>query len=320
MGKKIIVTSGPTNERIDSVMKITNMSTGALGCRIARELLNNHADEIDKLYYISTKLSYKPDYPFDDGKLELIEVESTQDLLNTLLVLLKDPTSHIDAVVHSAAVGDYKGKYTVRAEDLAEEILQAERDWGTLHYPMLMDIFNNPKAVQDDSGKMSSYEPHLMTMMELTPKVIGTIKANSPNTMLIGFKLLDGVSNDELFQVAAKLRRKNNADYIIANDLSRIGHGKHWAMVVAYDKISDQEYILRECETKDDIAATIRHLIFPTTSPIEINPVEAKIRQLIADNKHNLDDPSDTYAHGYEDALKDVLQAMGANVDSSRYD
>ena len=31
MKKKIIVTAGPTNERIDSVMKITNMSTGALG-------------------------------------------------------------------------------------------------------------------------------------------------------------------------------------------------------------------------------------------------------------------------------------------------
>jgi len=29
--KNIIVTSGPTNERIDAVMKITNMSTGALG-------------------------------------------------------------------------------------------------------------------------------------------------------------------------------------------------------------------------------------------------------------------------------------------------
>ena len=39
MRKNIIVTSGPTNERIDAVMKITNMSTGALGAIVADELL-----------------------------------------------------------------------------------------------------------------------------------------------------------------------------------------------------------------------------------------------------------------------------------------
>ena len=35
MKKNIIITSGPTNEQIDAVMKITNMSTGALGSVIA---------------------------------------------------------------------------------------------------------------------------------------------------------------------------------------------------------------------------------------------------------------------------------------------
>ena len=45
MKKKIIITAGPTNERIDSVMKITNMSTGALGCVFAET-------------FISTNMSY----------------------------------------------------------------------------------------------------------------------------------------------------------------------------------------------------------------------------------------------------------------------
>ena len=35
MPKTIIVTSGPTNEKIDDVMKITNMSTGMLGAIVA---------------------------------------------------------------------------------------------------------------------------------------------------------------------------------------------------------------------------------------------------------------------------------------------
>ena len=34
MKQNIIITAGPTNERIDSVMKITNISSGALGCEL----------------------------------------------------------------------------------------------------------------------------------------------------------------------------------------------------------------------------------------------------------------------------------------------
>ena len=82
MGKSIIVTSGPTNERIDSVMKITNMSTGALGSVIAETFLEERSEEIDKIYYVSTKLSYKP--RIESEKIEYVTVESTQDLIDAL--------------------------------------------------------------------------------------------------------------------------------------------------------------------------------------------------------------------------------------------
>ena len=54
MKKKIIITSGPTNERVDSVMKITNMSTGALGCVFAETFLEDKDSEIEKIFFIST--------------------------------------------------------------------------------------------------------------------------------------------------------------------------------------------------------------------------------------------------------------------------
>ena len=50
MSKNIIVTSGPTNERIDAVMKITNMSTGALGAIVADELLKE--EKLGKLWFL----------------------------------------------------------------------------------------------------------------------------------------------------------------------------------------------------------------------------------------------------------------------------
>ena len=45
--KNIIIDAGPTNERIDAVMKITNMSTGALGAIIADTILEHFDDEVE---------------------------------------------------------------------------------------------------------------------------------------------------------------------------------------------------------------------------------------------------------------------------------
>ena len=185
-----------------------------------------------------------------------MQVESTDDLINTLENLFS--TYQIDAIVHSAAVGDYKGRYVIRAEDIVEKIMNT--DFSILSNDekreKLLSIFKSPTAVCNDDTKISSYEENLMVMLDLTPKVISKIKKFSPNTMLIGFKLLEGVSEEELYNVAAKLLKKNDADYIIANLLDRIGNGKHFAMVL------DKDGILTKCDTKAEIANTIANLIF----------------------------------------------------------
>ncbi len=262
MGKTIIVTSGPTNEKIDDVMKITNMSTGRLGAIITDRLLEIAEDgEIDKIYYVHSKLAAAPSVKSD--KIHDVIVESTDDLLNTLRVLLRNRDEPIHAVVHSVAVGDYKGRYVARAEDLADEIAgqvaEAMQDSDPMDENKIRNIvtwaLTHPSCGQDRDAKISSYEPNLMVMLDLTPKVIGQIKKWSPGTMLVGFKLLDHVSKDELFQVADRLRIKNAADYIVANDLSKIGDGKHWAMIVGKDGI------VKECETKLGIADAIAGLV-----------------------------------------------------------
>lgn len=254
MGKNIIITAGPTNERIDSVMKITNMSTGALGNILAETLLQDKAEEIETIYYVSTKMSYKPRFASD--KVKFVTIESTDDLLYALEEIFS--TKKIDIIIHSAAVGDYAGKYVIRAEDLIDEIwdvIHSERN-EDITKERLMGIFENPRSICDNNTKISSYEPHLMTMLTLTPKVIGRIKKMAPEVILVGFKLLDGVSKDELFEVASNLRVKNQADYIVANDLSKIGNGKHWAMVL------NENGIIAECETKKEIAKVLEEVLF----------------------------------------------------------
>lgn len=255
MKKKIIITAGPTNERIDAVMKITNMSTGALGNIVAETFLEDKGDEIEKIYYISTKMSYKP--RVNSEKVEFITVESTQDLLEALRKIFE--ADKIDMIIHSAAVGDYAGKYVIRAEELVDEIwdeVQNAQSKEEITKEKLMSIFEEPRSICNNDTKISSYEPHLMTMLQLTPKVIGQIKKMAPEVTLVGFKLLEGVSKEELYQVASKLREKNQADYIVANDLAKIGNGKHWAMIL------NENGVVTECTTKQEIAKTLEKLLF----------------------------------------------------------
>lgn len=255
MKKNIIITAGPTNERIDAVMKITNMSTGALGNVVAETFLEDKGDEIDTIYYISTKMSYKP--RIMNEKVEFVTVESTQDLIDALRKIFS--TKKIDIIIHSAAVGDYAGKYVIRAEELVEEIweqIQTAESKESITKQKLMQIFENPASICNDSTKISSYEPHLMTMLKLTPKVISLIKEMAPDVTLVGFKLLEGVSKEELFEVASRLRTKNNADFIVANDLAKIGNGKHWAMIL------NKDGIVEECNTKKEIAKALEMLLF----------------------------------------------------------
>ena len=251
--KNIIVTSGPTNERIDAVMKITNMSTGALGVKIADELLKE--DDLGKLYYLSPKLAYKPKTKSE--KLELVQIESALDLLNALKDIITN--NDIYGVVHSAAVGDYYGEYAITGEILtpliARNIYNKELSIEELENTIL-EVIKNPDVITDNTHKISSYQDNLMVKLGLTPKVIKSIKEFNPNIKLIGFKLLDGVSKEELLRVASNLREKNNADYIVANDLSKVGNGKHYATII------NEEGIYRECETKDEIAKSLRKILF----------------------------------------------------------
>lgn len=254
MKKNIIITAGPTNEAIDAVMKITNMSTGALGSIVADTLIKSKNDEIGKIYYICPKLCYKP--TINSDKFVFVKIDSTDELLNALEEIFKK--DDIYAIVHSSAVGDYKGEFVVRAEDVAEEITSFinNNENSYISTKDILNILKHPKCLCNSQSKISSYEENLLVKLTLTTKVISKIKQFSPNTKLIGFKLLEGVTEDELYNVAHNLLVKNDANYIVANLLNRIGNGKHFAMIIDKDKV------VKRCETKQEIANAITQLIF----------------------------------------------------------
>ena len=108
------------------------------------------------------------------------------------------------------------------------------------------EAFSNIEII--NGNKISSYEDNLVIVLKQTPKIISIIKDLSPQTYLVGFKLLDGVSKEELISVAKKLRDKNKCDLVVANDLATIRNGEHIAYII--DKNNEKE----ESHGKDDIA------------------------------------------------------------------
>lgn len=230
----IIITSGGTSEKIDNVRKITNSSSGKLGMTIANTLVTQYASSINKIFYICAKTSYKPNHP----KIEIIEIESTNDLQQAITDLLTNQT--INYFIHSMAVSDYTLDYVTTIQKLTTEITNnPNQSFENI-------IKNNTNFFRDN--KISSSEDNLIIKLKPTPKIISLIKDLSPNTYLVGFKLLDHVSEKHLIEVALKLKEKNKCDLVVANDLNNIRNNNHKAFIIK-DK---NNYLI--ANNKEDIA------------------------------------------------------------------
>ena len=239
MKKKILITAGPTNEYIDEVMKITNMSTGRLGI----ELTKNYLNEGYEVTLIATRSVVRSNlyerYNLGNNpNLKTIPIETTEDMLQALI---NESKNKYDLVIHSSAVGDYKPEFSFKMEDLAEELANAIKE-GLITKEEILSILTNPKCKVNDDTKISSYEPHLTVKLTLTPKLISRLRELFPEATLIGFKLLENVTKEHLLEVARKLCIKNDMDYIIANDLHDLRQGTHLSFLVNKDGYQNEQF------------------------------------------------------------------------------
>lgn len=221
--KNIIITGGPTNEFIDEVMKITNMSTGSLSIALAHQFL---IKEYNVTLILNRSVSTQVLNEYLDGDfLTINTVETTEDMLDSLYGLANNGTIY-DIVIHAAAVGDYKADFTFLMEDLAHELYLAFEDGKFSNKEQILAYLMEGSYRVDNQSKISSYQDTLTVKLGLTPKIIKNLKNWFPTSILVGCKLLDKVSKKELFEVAEGLAKKNNMDYILANDLNDLRQGK----------------------------------------------------------------------------------------------
>jgi len=96
-GETVLITAGPTREKIDPVRYLTNRSSGRMGYALAEVALRRGA----RVLLVSGPTSITP-----PAAAELTRVESTEEMRDTVLKLLPQAT----VVIKTAAVADYRPK------------------------------------------------------------------------------------------------------------------------------------------------------------------------------------------------------------------
>jgi phosphopantothenoylcysteine synthetase/decarboxylase len=182
-GHSILVTAGPTWVEVDRVRVLTTIFTGATGLAIARHLAECGA-KVD-LWMGPARV---PITDADRASLSIIDFRTYDDLAK----LVKErQVDHYSAIVHSAAVADYK-----------------------------------PIPAK---GKIASGEGVLTLTLHPTEKLVDILRERAPRAVLVKFKLEVGLTTEELLAVAERSRAHSRAEFIMANSFEGMSPDTHQA-------------------------------------------------------------------------------------------
>ena len=129
-GETILITAGPTREKIDPVRYLTNRSSGRMGFALAEAALRRGA----RVLLVSGPTSITP-----PGAAEVTRVESAEEMRDAVMKLLPQAT----IVIKTAAVSDY------RAKNAAGQKIKRKG-------PMTLELESTPDILKELSAKRTS--------------------------------------------------------------------------------------------------------------------------------------------------------------------
>ena len=195
LGKKVLVTAGPTQEAIDPVRFITNHSSGKMGYEIAKRAKIRGAE----VTLISGKVNLRP---FSGIKTQY--VTSAIDMYNAVVSRYDDS----DIVIKAAAVADFtpenKSEHKVKKSD-----------------SMCLELTKNPDILKE-LGEKKAHQVLVGFCMEtkdliqnakgkLQRKNLDLIVANNLNTQGAGFgtdtnvvTIIDKLGNEQSYDIMSK--------------------------------------------------------------------------------------------------------------------
>lgn len=201
-GKNILITAGPTFEKIDPVRAITNLSSGKTGTAIAKEAFKQKAESID---FVSL-----PQIPAPHGCLHHVAL-SSKDFYETVLKLLPK----CDIFVMSAAICDFT------PSSFSKDKLKRKNEIINLQLEPTEDILEKTAKFRSNVFTVG-FALETENLIEnakkkIQSKKIDLIIANSQNA--IGSQFSDATlidKNGTVIESFQKISKENLAQKIIA--------------------------------------------------------------------------------------------------------
>lgn len=164
--------------------------------KFGAEIANEFFNTLNEVTYLHSKESVKPSYKTwsDSPLFNNQPYEDYFDYLDKSIGIAK--LLKPDIIISAAAVSDY----TVAKAD----------------------------------GKLSSDEDELIIRLKKAKKVLPLLKAASPNSMVVGFKLLVNPAYDQVSKAVQKVLN-SGADYVVYNDLTEIKKGNYERLIFKKD-------------------------------------------------------------------------------------
>ncbi len=187
--KRILITAGGTQEPIDSVRYIGNLSTG----RTAASLCDALTRTGHEVLWLGAESAHRPSLPCAQSTYV-----SFTDLQSSLQEILSSRA--FDAVIHAAAVSDY----SVDRIEQGDEVIDA------------------------GNAKLSS-DGEISLRLKPNPKLLDRLRGWSRNKQvwIIGFKLTDTEDPAQRSQAILRLFQRADIDAVVHNDLQQIQQGSH---------------------------------------------------------------------------------------------
>ena len=210
-GKKVLITAGPTYEKIDPVRFIGNYSSGKMGFALAEECARRGADVTLVAGPVSIACS---------PTIHRIDVESCEEMYQAATTAFKDS----DVAILCAAVADFRPETQSKEKIKREPTPNPSLKGGEKPTPSPSlkggedENAIAPSKMRGDSG---SFDDGGMTLrLVANPDIAAALgKMKRPEQVLVGFAL---ETNDELANAHKKLEKKN-LDFIVLNSLKNKG-------------------------------------------------------------------------------------------------
>jgi len=129
--------------------------------------------------------------------------------------------SKIDKTVNESATQNLSFN-TITLKLVGTRVSKTDKNKIELEYENFKAIGNDKKIYTEKDFQVNGKNP----------KIIALVKEWNPSIHLIGFKLLVDVTKEYLIQIARESLEKNQADLIVANDLTQINADQHLAYLV----------------------------------------------------------------------------------------